>query len=226
MPLVIGVAGSIAAGKSTACKIMTELGAVHCDADRLVHRLYDPGKPAFDRIVAVFGVDVVGDDGYIDRRVLGSKVFGQPEEMTKLTAAIGDINIAVKGVIDDWRETLDPDTPALMEAVNLIEAGYGRWCDQVWLFACDESIARKRLVERNRYTDDEITQRLGSQRPWEERALAADLVLFNDNSYQEFEAQVTGEFASLRQRRRDEGLPLSVYLDWWEERNARGASAP
>ena len=143
MPLIIRVAGSIATGKSTACRIMAGLGAVHCDADRLVHRLYDPGKPAFDRIVAVFGVEVVGDDGYIDRRELGSRVFGKPHEMSKLTSAIGDISIAVKGVIDDWRETLDPNAPALMEAVNLIEAGYGRLCDQVWLFACDESTAGK-----------------------------------------------------------------------------------
>ena len=226
MPLIIGVAGSIATGKSTACKIMVGLGAVHCDADSLVHRLYDPGKPAFERIVAVFGAEVVGDDGYIDRRELGSRVFGKPEQMSKLTTAIGDINIAVKGVIDDWRGTLDPDAPALMEAVNLIEAGYGRWCDQVWLFACGESTARRRLVERNRFSDEEIAQRLGSQRPWEERAPAADLVLFNDGSYEEFDTLVSVELASLRQRRRDGGVPPSAYLDWWEQREARRASAP
>ena len=98
MALIIGVAGAIATGKSTACEIMTGLGAVHCDADRLVHRLYDPGKPAFDRIVAIFGDEVVGDDGYIDRRILGSRVFGRPAEMNKLTTAIGDINAAVRGV--------------------------------------------------------------------------------------------------------------------------------
>ena len=49
MPLVIGVTGSIAAGKSTVCRILEELGATHCNADTLVHRLYDPGTPGFDR---------------------------------------------------------------------------------------------------------------------------------------------------------------------------------
>ena len=66
MPLVIGLAGSIATGKSTACETIVDMGAVHCDADRLVHRMYDPGTPAFDRIVAIFSDEVVGDDGYID----------------------------------------------------------------------------------------------------------------------------------------------------------------
>ena len=91
MALVIGVTGAIACGKSTACKILENLGATHCDADKLVHRMYDPGKPAFDRIVTSFGKEVIGADGYVDRKILGSKVFGNPDEMSKLTTAIGDI---------------------------------------------------------------------------------------------------------------------------------------
>ena len=72
MVLIIGVAGAIASGKSTACQILSEQGAVHCDADKLVHRMYDPGKPAFDRIIDEFGKDVVGSDGFIDRKILGT----------------------------------------------------------------------------------------------------------------------------------------------------------
>ncbi len=36
MPLVIGLTGSIAAGKSTVAQILVDNGAVHCDADKLV----------------------------------------------------------------------------------------------------------------------------------------------------------------------------------------------
>ena len=55
MPLILGVTGSIATGKSLVCQTLVDLGAVHCDADKLVHRLYDPGTPGFDRVVAEFG---------------------------------------------------------------------------------------------------------------------------------------------------------------------------
>ena len=64
--LVIGITGSIASGKSTACQYLQSKGATHCDADKLVHRMYDPEKPAFHRIVKAFGNTVVGDDGFID----------------------------------------------------------------------------------------------------------------------------------------------------------------
>ena len=92
MPLILGIAGSIATGKSLLCDhLVTKYGAVHGDADKLVHRMYDPGKPGFDRIVAEFSDEVVGDDGNIDRKILGGMVFGKPERMGALSTAIGDI---------------------------------------------------------------------------------------------------------------------------------------
>ena len=219
MPLIIGVTGSIATGKSTACQLMVDRGAVHCDADRLVHRMYDPGTDAFDRIVAIFGDEIVGEDGYIDRRKLGAKVFGKPEEMNKLTTAIGSIVDAIKAVIDEWNDTLGADDVAVLEAVNLVEAGYGRWCSQVWLFAADEEIVRQRLVARNQYTDDEIDQRMASQRSWEERAPAADLLIFNNDTQEQFESEVRADFAQVRHLWQNGELEPTRYIVWWQERD-------
>ena len=224
MPLIIGITGSIATGKSSACSLMAAQGAAHCDADRLVHRLYDPGKPAFDRIVSIFGREIVGADGYIDRKILGSKVFGKPDEMSKLTTAIGDITAAVKEVVDGWNDTLGGDDVALLEAVNLIEAGYGQWCNAVWLFACEDDAARRRLMQRNGFSMDEANQRLASQRAWRERAPAADLVFHNNGGYAEFQAQVDAAFAEAVRLWRDGRLPESKYYGWWERRSARVSS--
>lgn len=220
MPLIIGVTGSIATGKSTACRVMTEMGAVHCDADRLVHRLYDPGTEAFDRIVAIFGDEIVGSDGYIDRRRLGAKVFGKPEEMNKLTTAIGSIADAVKSVIDEWKATLSAQDVAVLEAVNLVEAGYGQWIHQVWLFACDNDIARQRLAERNQYSDEEVEQRLASQRHWEERAPASDAVIFNNDTEEQLISEVKSKFTQVRHLWQVGELEPTRYLAWWEARTA------
>lgn len=196
MALVIGVTGSIATGKSSACHIMTELGATHCEVDKLVHRLYEPGQPAFDRVVALFGEEVIGADGSIDRCILGSKVFGHPTEMAKLTTAIGGFrDAAVKDVIDAWHVSLAPTDVALLETVNLIEAGYSQWCYQVWLIVSEEAIARQRLMARNHLTLAEANQRLASQRPWLERAAAADVILFNNGCFEAFASRVRVAFA-------------------------------
>lgn len=218
MPFIIGITGAIATGKSVACDTIATLGATHCDADRLVHQLYEPGKPAFDRVVTAFGAEVVGDDGYIDRKILGSKVFGRPDEMRKLTTAIGDIALAVKGVVDEWNATLGQNDVALLEAVNLIEAGYGQWCHRVWLFACEEELALTRLMDRNQMNEEDAKQRLSSQRKWQEREPAADLLLFNDGDLDDFRIRVEDEFTSARNLWLSGELSPSRYYTWWETR--------
>jgi dephospho-CoA kinase len=81
---IIGLTGGIASGKSTASEHLQGLGALVVDADRLGHRVYEPGTPGFEQIVNAFGHDLVAEDGTIDRRILGGKVFGAPEEMKRL----------------------------------------------------------------------------------------------------------------------------------------------
>ncbi|MCA9831220.1 MAG: dephospho-CoA kinase [Dehalococcoidia bacterium] len=217
MPLVIGLTGTIAAGKSTVAQLLVERGAIHCDADKLVHRLYDPGTPGFDRVVEAFGTDVVGADGFVDRKVLGAKVFGKPEEMTKLTTAMGSITDAIHAEIDRWRAELPDDAVAVMEAVNLMEPGYARWCDQTWLIAVDDDTARHRLVETRGMSEEEVTQRLKSMVPRDVRAPGADWVYDNVGGREALEDAVAGEYERIYGMHMA-GEPLtSVFEPWWEK---------
>jgi phosphopantetheine adenylyltransferase/dephospho-CoA kinase len=86
--IVIGLTGGIASGKSTAAEQLRKLGGVIIDADRVGHRSYEPGTPGFEKVVNAFGHDTVGKDGLIDRRVLGGKVFGAPQELERLNAIL------------------------------------------------------------------------------------------------------------------------------------------
>ena len=65
----------------------------------------------------------------------------------------------------------------------------------VWLFACDDDAARRRLMERNGFSVEEADQRLASQRAWQDRAPASDRVFHNDGAIGEFEAQVSAAYA-------------------------------
>ena len=135
--------------------------------------------------------------------------------MNKLTTAIGNIAEAVKGVVDEWNDTLGQNDVALLEAVNLIEAGYGRWCTRVWLFACEESAALDRLMKRNGFSEDEASQRLSSQRHWKDRAPASDSIFHNDGTPDDLLSNVMTEFEALRQSYAAGSLPPTRYLEWW-----------
>ena len=171
MPLLLGVTGSIAAGKSLLCTHLAERhGAVHVDADREVHRMYAPDTPGFERVVAEFGEEIVGDDGVIDRRVLGGMVFGKPERMEALRTAIGDIPAYFMALLDRWRGELPEDGIGVLEAVNLLERDYMTKADAAWLVVTADETAITRLMETRSLSREEAEQRLASARDWRERA--------------------------------------------------------
>ena len=83
-----GLTGGIASGKSTISKEMETRGAVVLDADKVGHEVYLPGTEGFNAVRAAFGDRVVGADGEIDRRVLGSIVFGDPADRKRLEGIV------------------------------------------------------------------------------------------------------------------------------------------
>ncbi len=179
--IILGITGSIATGKSTYIqKLITEFATEYCDADKLVHTLYEPEKPAYHRILDVFGKNILDKKTqYIDRKKLGAIVFKDKHLMKSLTDAIGDIGSEVKKIVDNW--IIKNKKIGIVEAVNLIEANYIEWCDKVWLFKVDNDIALNRLIKRNNLSDKEANKRIHSQTPWEKRAQYADLIIDTDD---------------------------------------------
>ncbi len=74
------------AGKTTVSDYLkTAYAATIINADLLGHQAYVQGTEAYEKIVHTFGKEVELPEGGINRRVLGSLVFGNQENMKKLT---------------------------------------------------------------------------------------------------------------------------------------------
>ena len=226
MPMILGVTGSIATGKSGMCQhIVEKYGATHGDADKIVHRMFDPGREGFDNAVAEFGEDIIGEDGYIDRKKIGNLVFGNPENMARWMKAIGNIEEEMRTTVERWRNTLGEHDVAILEAVNLIEADYSAWCDATWLVAAEHETAKPRLIARNNFTEEEADQRLGAQRKWEDRAPASDHVFHNDGTWDEFIAEVDRVFDETLAQFKAGTLPTTKWFAW-REANPRPERQP
>ncbi len=234
MALILGITGSIATGKTGLCWHLVEhYNALHADADKLVHRMFDPGTRGYYSVIKEFGKEVLTPDAYIDRTKIGNMVFNNPENMSRWMKAISvevTIEQQMKRQVDHWRATLGQKDIAILEAVNLIEAGYSAWCDQTWLVAADREVAGKRLMARNNFTEEQTEQRLNNQRNWEDRAPAADYVFHNDGTQEEFLAEVDRVMAETVAQYKAGTLPPSKYHAWREanprpQRAAEGAPA-
>nr|XP_009250010.2 bifunctional coenzyme A synthase isoform X2 [Pongo abelii] len=82
---VIGLTGISGSGKSSIAQRLKGLGAFVIDSDHLGHRAYAPGGPAYQPVVEAFGTDILHKDGIINRKVLGSRVFGNKKQLKILT---------------------------------------------------------------------------------------------------------------------------------------------
>jgi len=83
--IVIGLTGTYCAGKNHVALLLEKRGLPVLDVDKLGYRAIETGK---ELILARFGQDILGNDGKIDRKRLGAKVFGQPAELAALEEII------------------------------------------------------------------------------------------------------------------------------------------
>jgi dephospho-CoA kinase len=183
-PLLIGLTGGIAAGKSEALAAFERLGAETISSDAVVHELLD-SEPVRDRLVERWG-DEVASGGQIDRKRVGQIVFERPEELSWLEA---ELHPRVAERIDSWRRGLDPETRfGVVEVPLLFEVAMEGAFDVTVAVVADDEVRRERAAERGQVLVDERGARQLSQ---DEKASRADHVVRNDGSVEDLERELS-----------------------------------
>lgn len=187
---MIALTGGLASGKSTAARFLKEQGAHVIDADVLGHRTYLPGSPAHAQVAAAFGADVVAADGTIDRKALGRKVFGKPQELKKLTDIVWPaIRALAQAEIANVR-TAGTAPAIVLEAAVLFEAGWQDLGDEIWVSIVDREVAIARSMQRDGLSRSLVEDRLDAQLSNAERIARADVVIDNNGTPEAMQAQL------------------------------------
>jgi dephospho-CoA kinase len=193
-PILIGLTGNIATGKSMVAQILSELGAHVIDADKVAHEVMAPGAPAYEAVLDAFGPAILAPDGTIDRWKLGEIVFRDPEALQRLEAAVHPATIA-----EVTLRILQATEPVIVvEAIKLIEAGLHRSYDALWVVTAPRQLQIERLVKVRGLTEEEAALRVDAQPPQEEKVAVADLVLVNDGSLEALREKVAAAWSEIR----------------------------
>jgi phosphopantetheine adenylyltransferase/dephospho-CoA kinase len=192
---VICLAGGIGSGKSTTAKYLASLGAHIIDADKLGHEAYMPGTKAYKEIIKTFGEDILADNHQIDRRILGGKVFGQAEELTKLTNIVWPEIRAMAESAFKKVKSAHADAIIIFEAAVLIEAGWDDLGDEVWVVTVERQTALQRCMTRDNLTQEAIENRLNAQLSNEDRIKKADQVITNDDGLERLKDSLDQQWA-------------------------------
>jgi dephospho-CoA kinase len=187
--IVIGLTGNIGSGKSTVCQILAKLGAAIIDADELAHETYKPHSQTWQELINNFGKDIVKANEEIDRQKLGQIVFSHPDALAKLNqiAHPRAYRMAQEKIKDYRRQGAKA---IVLEATLLIEAGWTDLVDKVWLVVTPEDVAIQRLTQHEGISEAQISARLKSQMPAEEKMKYASEVIYNDGTIPQLEAKV------------------------------------
>lgn len=184
---IIGLTGGIATGKSTAAEFFGEMNIPIVDADEWAHRLLMPGNPNYSRVIQTFGPGILGQDGVIDRKMLGQIVFSDPCLLRRLEEIT---HPAIRHAIADEISTLAAhgEPVVILDHPLLFEMGMESMVDETWVVTASPEIQRARLAARDGLSPEAIEERLAAQIPLEEKARRAQVVLDNGHNIEDFRA--------------------------------------
>jgi dephospho-CoA kinase len=197
--LLVGLTGNIASGKSTVARIFAAHGATIIDADVLARQAVRVGTPAYARIVARWGADVLAPDGVLDRGELRARVFHDPAELEALNeivhpevARLRDVALAAARARGD--RIVVCDIPLLFEK-NLADE-----FDVVVLVDAPRPVRLERLVRTRDLRATEAMAMIAAQMPAELKRARADYVIDNDGSLHSLTDQVETVWTALERR--------------------------
>lgn len=188
MGKIIGITGGIASGKSTVTEFLRQKGFQVVDADAVVHQLQKPGGRLYQVLVEHFGGKVLLENGELNRPLLGSLIFSNPEEQEWSKRTQGEI---IREELAALRNQF-AQTEALffMDIPLLFEQNYASWFDETWLVYVNRDVQLERLMKRDQISKEAAESRLNSQWPLERKISLASHSLDNNGNQEQLIAQV------------------------------------
>ena len=188
MGKIIGITGGIASGKSTVTEFLRQKGFQVVDADAVVHQLQKPGGRLYQVLVKHFGEKILLENGELNRPLLASLIFSNPEEQEWSKRTQGEI---IREELAALRNQF-AQTEALffMDIPLLFEQDYASWFDETWLVYVNRDVQLERLMRRDQISKEAAESRLNSQWPLERKISLASHSLDNNGNQEQLIAQV------------------------------------
>ncbi len=195
MRLIIGVTGNTASGKSEVARIFREKGCALVDADKVAHELYANNAGLLQQLASEFGQEVLFPNGVLNRKRLGSEVFGNPQALAALDRIVHPhLLVAIRERVFSARRVMNR---VVLDAALIVEWGVQRELDCLVLVTAPEPLRLQRLMERDQLSLEEAQRRMRSQIPEAEKRAFANFEIVNDAGRDELIQQADSVWESI-----------------------------
>jgi dephospho-CoA kinase len=177
-PPILGLTGVYCAGKNHVARLLEERGFEVLDVDKLGHQAIEIEREA---ILKRFGEGILGEGGIIDRKRLGARVFGKPEELAALE---GIVHPAVNRITAEWIEERQGKPLAINAALLHRSSAFHR-LDGIILVKAPLFTRLLRARKRDRLSWGQLIKRFLSQRKFTALYFAqnADIYTVSNKGY-------------------------------------------
>jgi len=176
--LKVGITGGIGSGKSIAARVFERLLVPVFYADTEAKALYTESLEVKRKIIKLLGKESYLPSGEPNRQVIASKIFNNEELLHKVNQII---HPAVAENFNFFCYLHSKKKPyVIKEAAILFESNAHKDLDYTICVDAPEDIRIKRVMQRDKVTEEDVRQRIKNQWPAEKKAALADFVVLND----------------------------------------------
>jgi len=168
--MIIGLTGAYCAGKNLIGSMLEARGLPVLDVDKLGYQVLETEK---ETIFEQFGSDLQKSDGSLDRRLLGQRVFGNPENLAALEAIV---HPAVNRLTEEWISSQNKS--CVINAALLHRSSVFNKLDRIILVTAPFFIRLLRAKKRDKLSWAEIFKRFASQKGFNIKYLSKNAEIY------------------------------------------------
>lgn len=198
--IIVGLTGGIASGKSTVAGFLSSAGAHVIDADQIAREAVEPGAPAFNAVVSLFGLTILGPDGGLDRKRLGDIIFNDPQKKARLEAIVHPWVRQRAAETTSRIVAQDSEAVIVQEVPLLFEVGMQNDLVEVIVVYVPESVQLERLMRRDGIDKKAALARIRSQMAIDEKRRRASIVIDNSSRVADTRKQAMAVYKRLKQQ--------------------------
>lgn len=194
MTKVIALTGGIGSGKTTVSNILKKQHIPIIDTDIIARKVVEPGSFGLVKIKELFGNDYLNTDGSLNRPLLRSKIFNDPEAKQNLEQILHPlIQEETLKQLENHKQQRPPyiviAIPLLIETIKNKNTRPD-YIDEIWVVDCPVEQQIERATNRDQSDSDLIKKIIAQQASREERLCYANKVINNNGSLEALEKQI------------------------------------
>jgi len=186
---ITGLTGPSGSGKSVFTEELKPYGYAVVCTDKLAHKVLNQNEFCKKNLADVFGYDIINEYDEIDRKKLASRAFHDTSSASLLNAITHPyiLTLTLQSIQEYISEGYQK---IILDAPLLFESNAHFLCDTTAAVISSLEIRKLRLITRDGLSEEQVFQRIKNQQPDDYYIKRSDIVIYNNESFNEFKSAI------------------------------------